>query len=129
MSEDAKKIFDALSKHSDIAFKQAKEQIDKITIFDQNQILDGLYQDVVSDEKYDKNKIRFFLLWGGLSEQLQENTIKYCANLSAKNISMSHIPYFEGFYAECKNHGEIRTILERWKSENIALKKAIEEFL
>ena len=66
---------------------------------------------------------------GGLSEQLQENTIKYCANLSAKNISMSHIPYFEGFYAECKNHGEIRTILERWKSENIALKKAIEEFL
>ena len=42
---------------------------------------------------------------------------------------MSHIPYFEGFYAECKNHGEIRTILERWKSENIALKKAIEEFL
>ena len=74
MSEDAKKIFEALLKHSDVAFKQAEEHIDKMTIFDQNQILDGLYQDVVSDEKYDKNKIRFFLLWGGLNEQLQENT-------------------------------------------------------
>lgn len=102
MSEDAKKIFEALLKHSDVAFKQAEEHIDKMTIFDQNQILDGLYQDVVSDEKYDKNKIRFFLLWGGLNEQLQENTIKYCENLSSKSISISHVPYFEAFYVECK---------------------------
>lgn len=129
MSEDAKKIFDALSKHSYMALEYAKKQIDKMTIFDQNQILDGLYQDVVSDEKYDKSKINFFLLWGGLNEQLQENTIKYCENLSAKSISISHVPFFEGFYTECKNHEQMRKILERWKNENTALKKAIDEFL
>lgn len=129
MSEDAKKIFEALLKHSHVAFKQAEEHIDKMTIFDQNQILDGLYQDVVSDEKYDKNKIRFFLLWGGLNEQLQENTIKYCENLSSKSISMSHVPYFEAFYAECKKNEEMHKILERWKNENSVLKKAIDEFL
>ena len=129
MSEDAKKIFEALLKHSDVAFKQAKEHIDKMTIFDQNQILDGLYQDVVSDEKYDKNKIRFFLLWGGLNEQLQENTIKYCENLSSKSISISHVPYFEAFYVECKKNEEMYKILEQWKNENSVLKKAIDEFL
>lgn len=129
MSEDAKKIFEALLKHSHVAFKQAEEHIDKMTIFDQNQILDGLYQDVVSDEKYDKNKIRFFLLWGGLNEQLQENTIKYCENLSSKSISISHVPYFEAFYAECKKNEEMHKILERWKNENSVLKKAINEFL
>lgn len=129
MSEDAKKIFEALLKHSHVAFKQAEEHIDKMTIFDQNQILDGLYQDVVSDEKYDKNKIRFFLLWGGLNEQLQENTIKYCENLSSKSISISHVPYFEAFYAECKKNEEMHKILERWKNENSVLKKAIDEFL
>ena len=129
MSEDAKKIFEALLKHSDVAFKQAEEHIDKMTIFDQNQILDGLYQDVVSDEKYDKNKIRFFLLWGGLNEQLQENTIKYCENLSSKSISISHVPYFEAFYVECKKNEEMHKILERWKNENSMLKKAIDEFL
>lgn len=43
-------------KHSDVAFKQAEEHIDKMTIFDQNQILDGLYQDVVSDENMIKIK-------------------------------------------------------------------------
>ena len=116
MSEDAKKIFEALLKHSDVAFKQAEEHIDKMTIFDQNQILDGLYQDVVSDEKYDKNKIRFFLLWGGLNEQLQENTIKYCENLSSKSISISHVPYFEAFYVECKKNEEMYKILEQWKN-------------
>ena len=129
MSEEAKKIFEALLKHSDAAFNQAKKIIDKMSMFDQNQILDGLYEDVVIEEKYDKDKIKFFLLWGGLNEQLQENTIKYCADLSAKKISLSHIPYFEGFYAQCKNQGEMKVILERWKSENTMLKMAIEDFL
>ncbi len=129
MSEDAKKIFEGLSKHSDLAFKQAKMGVDKLSVFDQNQILDGLYQDVVGDERYEKDKIKFFLLWGGLNVQLQENTIKYCADLSAQKISVSHIPHFEGFYAQCKNQGAMKTIFERWKSENTTLKTAIEDFL
>lgn len=129
MSEDAKKIFEGLLKHSDIAFNQAKIDVDKMSVFDQNQILDGLYQDMAGDERYEKDKIRFFLLWGGLNAQLQENTIKYCADLSAKKILVSHIPYFEGFYAQCKNQGAMKTILERWKSENATLKTAIEDFL
>lgn len=129
MSEDAKKIFEALLKHSDTAFNQAKKIIDKMSVFDQNQILDGLYEDVVGDEKYDKDKIKFFLLWGGLNEQLQENTIKYCADLSAKKLSLSHIPYFEGFYAQCKNQAEIKVILERWKNDNTTLKTLIEDFV
>ena len=129
MSEDAKKIFEGLLKHSDLAFKQAKRDIDKMSVFDQNQILDGLYQDVVSDEKYEKDKIKFFLLWGGLNEQLRENTIKYFGDLSAKKISLSHIPHFEGFYVQCKNQGAMKAILERWKNENTTLKTAIEDFL
>ena len=129
MSEDAKKIFEGLLKHSDVAFNQAKMDIDKMSVFDQNQILDGLYQDVAGDERYEKDKIKFFLLWGGLNVQLQENTIKYCADLSAKKISLSHIPYFEGFYAQCKNQGAMKIILERWKSENKKLITAIDNSL
>jgi len=59
MSEEAKIIFEALLKHSDVAFNQAKKEIDKMSVFDQNQILDGLYEDLVSDERYEKDKIRF----------------------------------------------------------------------
>jgi len=129
MSEDAKKIFEGLLKHSDLAFNQAKMDVDKMSVFDQNQILDGLYQDMVGDERYEKGKIKFFLLWGGLNAQLQENTIKYCADLSAQKMSVSHIPHFEGFYVQCKNQGAMKTILERWKSENTTLKTAIEDFL
>ena len=129
MSEDAKKIFERLLKHSDLAFNQAKADVDKMSVFDQNQILDGLYQDMAVDERYENEKIRFFLLWGGLNAQLQENTIKYCADLSAKKISTSHIPYFEGFYAQCRNQGAMKAILEQWKSENTTLKTAIEDFL
>lgn len=129
MSEEAKKIFEGLLKHSDLAFNQAKMAVDKMPIFDQHQILDGLYQDMVSDDNYEKEKVRFFLQWGALNEQLQENTIKYCTDLLAQKISVSQIPYFEGFYAQCKNRGAMKTILERWKNENTMLKTAIEDFL
>ena len=54
MSEEAKKIFEGISKHSDLAFNQAKMAVDKISVFDQYQILDGLYQDVISDDSYEK---------------------------------------------------------------------------
>ena len=129
MAKEAKKIFEGISKHSDLAFNQAKMAVDKISVFDQHQILDGLYQDVISDDSYEKEKVRFFLLWGALNEQLQENTIKYCTDLSAQKIFVSQIPYFEGFYAQCENKGAMKTILERWKSENTTLKTAIEDFL
>lgn len=129
MSEEAKKLFEGLLKHSDYAYNQAKMNIDKLTFFDQIQILDGLYQDVISDDTYEKEKINVFLIWGGLNEQLQENTIKYCENLLSENISVSLIPYFEGFYVQCKNKGEMKTILERWGNENTKLNKAIENTL
>ena len=129
MSEQAKKIFEALSKHSEVVFNQAEGELDKLSVFDQNQILDALYEDVVSDENYEKDKIKFFLLWGGLNAQLQENTIKYCSDLSAQKILVSNIPHFERFYVQCKNQEEMKTILERWKSENTKLKTTIEDFL
>ena len=129
MSEEAKKIFEGLSKHSDLAFSQAKMAVEKMSVFDQHQILDGLYQDMISDDSYEKEKVRFFLQWGALNEQLQENTIKYCTDLLAQKISISQIPFFEGFYAQCKNKGEMKIILERWKDENPTLKTAVEVFL
>ena len=87
------------------------------------------YADEVSLISYEKKKVRFFLLWGALNEQLQENTIKYCTDLSAQKIFVSQIPYFEGFYVQCENKGAMKTILERWKNENTTLKTAIEDFL
>ena len=36
--------------YTDLTFNQAKMAVDKMSVFDQHQILDGLYQDVVSDD-------------------------------------------------------------------------------
>lgn len=72
--------------------------------------------------------------WGVRTLQRQYNSSLYerlalSTDLSAQKISVSQIPYFEGFYAQCKNKGAMKTILERWKSENTTLKTAIEDFL
>lgn len=127
MSEAAREIYEALLKHSEFALNNAKMGMDKLSVFDQNQILDGLYGDLVGDEKYDMEKVKFFLLWGGLNEQLQENTVRYCMNLSAAKITVAGIPHFGGFYTQCKNKEKMKLLLEKWKDENTTLKTAIDD--
>ena len=41
MSEQAKKIFDGLVKHSDRILREAKKNVDKLSLMDQTQILEG----------------------------------------------------------------------------------------
>ena len=77
MSEQAKKIFDGLVKHSDSIFREAKKNVDKLSMMDQTQILEGLYNDLLSDEKYLSDKFKFFVNWGVLNEQLQITTLAY----------------------------------------------------
>lgn len=94
MSDSAKKVFEGLLKHSETIFNNAKKNLDKMTVSDQNQILDGLFEDLIIDEEYDNGKMKFFLLWGGLNEQLQENTIKYCGDIKASRITIALLPPF-----------------------------------
>lgn len=129
MSDEAKKIFEGLLKHSDVAFKHSKKEIEKLSVLDQSQILEGLFEDLEHDDNYDNEKIRYFLLWGGLNNHLQENTIKYCHNLLASKISVSVIPFFEGFYNQCKDKSKINRIFDMWKRDNNKLQKAIDAFL
>lgn len=68
MSEQAKKIFDGLIKHSESIFREAKKNIDKLSLMDQTQILEGLYNDLLSDEKFVNAKFKFLVNWGVLNE-------------------------------------------------------------
>jgi len=46
-------------------------------MMDQTQILEGLYNDLLSDEKYLSDKFKFFVNWGVLNEPLQITTLAY----------------------------------------------------
>ena len=72
-------------KHSESIFREAKKNIDKLSLMDQTQILEGLYNDLLSDEKFVNAKFKFLVNWGVLNEQLQITTLSYFEDIKGIN--------------------------------------------
>lgn len=129
MSEQAKKIFDGLAKHSDSIFKEAKKNVDKLSLMDQTQILEGLYNDLLSDEKYVNVKFKFLVNWGVLNEQLQITTLSYFEDIQGDKLTVSLMPFVESFYTECKDKSRCKEIMRRWAEENSKIANQIHKIL
>ncbi len=129
MSEQAKKIFDGLVKHSDRILREAKKNVDKLSLMDQTQILEGLYNDLLSDEKYVNDKFKFFISWGVLNEQLQITTLSYFEDIQGDKLTISMMPFVESFYTECKDKSRCKEIMRRWAEENNKISNEIQKLL
>ena len=129
MSEQAKKIFDGLVKHSDSIFKEAKKNVDKLSLMDQTQILEGLYNDLLSDEKYVNVKFKFWVNWGVLNEQLQITTLSYFEDIQGDKLTVSLMPFVEFFYTECKDKSRCKEIMRRWAEENSKIANQVHKIL
>ncbi len=129
MSEQARKIFDGLVKHSDSIFREAKKNVDKLSMMDQTQILEGLYNDLLSDEKYVSDKFKYFVNWGALNEQLQITTLTYFDDIRGDKLTISLIPFVESFYAECTDKARCKEVMRRWAEENNKISKEIHKIL
>lgn len=129
MSEQAKKIFDGLVKHSDRILREAKKNVDKLSLMDQTQILEGLYNDLLSDEQYVNDKFKFFISWGVLNEQLQITTLSYFEDIQGDKLTISMMPFVESFYTECKDKSRCKEIMRRWAEENNKISNEIQKLL
>lgn len=129
MSEQAKKIFDGLIKHSESIFREAKKNIDKLSLMDQTQILEGLYNDLLSDEKFVNAKFKFLVNWGVLNEQLQITTLSYFEDIQGDKLTIPLLPLVESFYAECKDKSHCKEIMRRWAEENNKIANQIQKIL
>ncbi len=128
MSDVAQRIFEGLVGHSELVFRQAEKEVEKLSVTDQNFILDGLFEVLIADKVLDNDKLDFFLRWGSLNEQLQENTVKYLEDIGGERLTVSVMPLVEGFYTCLQNKSKLHSILERWSSENASIATEIQSF-
>lgn len=56
---------------------------------DQTQILEGLYNDLLSNEKFVNVKFKFLVNWGVLNEQLQITTLSYFEDINGDILTIS----------------------------------------
>lgn len=129
MSERANKLYDGLIKGSEICLNQALKEIDELMESDIQQILEGLYNNLIQDEKIDNKKFKFFLRWGQAKKELQITTIEYLKGISGDKISRIMIPLIKYFYVEIENREACRELLLKWKKENSKIGTGIDDIL
>ena len=96
---------------------------------DQTQILEGLYNDLLSDEKFVNAKFKFLVNWGVLNEQLQITTLSYFEDIKGDKLTISLLPLVESFYDECKDKSRCKEIMRRWAEEIVKLQTKFIKYL
>ncbi len=129
MSEQANKFYQGLIKGSETILKRAVKAIDEFTEFDTQQILEGLYNNLIQDEEINNTKLKIFLGWGQAKKELKITTIEYLKGISGMRILKTMIPLIQGFYENLENKDTFREVLVKWKKENIEIKAEINEVL
>lgn len=129
MSEQASKLYQGLIKGSETILKKAVKIINEFTEFDIQQILEGLYNNLIQDEKIDNAKLKIFLGWGQAKKELQIATVEYLKGISGIRISKTMTPLFQGFYENLENKNIFREVLVKWQKENVEIKSEVDEIL
>lgn len=129
MSEQANKVYNALIKGSETALSRALKAIDEFTEFDLQQVLEGLYNNLIQDEKIDSKKFKFFIIWGQSKKELHITTLEYLKGIHGDKISITMIPLIQGFYEEIENKQACKELLVKWKKENIKIESQIDRIL
>ena len=126
LSPIAKKVFDIL----DIQNHNYKEEIRKInegiSVSDQEEVLEAFYnKHIDKKESVEANKFEALLFYGTLDLALFPSLKNLLNILSVQTLTRSSAPFIADLI-QVTGDKELITIVERWKTENPTLVKAIE---
>jgi predicted KAP-like P-loop ATPase len=129
MSDAAKLIFNGIRSGSDMYLRDAIKNIDEISDFDAEQILDGLFSELTKDTELDNEKLKRFLRWGSAKNELQISTVEYIRGISGNKIKLSMLPLINEFYISTKKSQECKEALEKWEKENTSIASRIDKII
>lgn len=119
-------INEKLLSKSDVALKQALMHMDDINEYEASEILDNLYNNMISESTIDNNLFEAFLEWGASKTNLISNTISYLKSIPGSRISISFYPFINSFVEKTNKSNEVKEISDKWVQENIKLKSVAE---
>lgn len=127
MSDTAKLMFDGIRSGSDMYLRDAIKNIDNISDFDAEQILDGLFSELTQDTELDNEKLKRFLRWGSAKNELQISSIEFIRGITGNKIKPAMLPLIKEFYVSTKGSQDCKEILEKWKMENTSIASRIDK--
>lgn len=125
LSQVAEKALSNLLDGAESLRNRALKSAMSINDSEANQILDKVFDKILSDSKFDSKIFRSLLDWGSSREFLYSNTINCLDQIPSEKVNISIIPRVKAFMDSTNKNLEIKKIVFRWAKDNPSLKTAI----
>lgn len=127
LSQVAQDICANLLLESEVFFNSALKRSEDVSEFEAAEILEILYNQMMSDSTINNTLFKVFLKWGATRESLVVNTLGNLKGIHGSRISLAFLPLIKDFSEQTHKLEEIKEIALKWVQEKESLKATVEK--
>lgn len=129
LSPTAQKTLEKLLSKTAGGLAEALKSALDINEFESNEILQSIFNKIISDTTIDNDLFKAFILWGQTKEILYSNVLSNLSGLTGDRLNPVSIRLVKEFMDKSNKKAEILEIAKRWSEENASLPDVIERIL
>jgi predicted KAP-like P-loop ATPase len=127
LSPSAMQIIEKLLSKSKTSRNEALQKSVEVNDYEAINILQTVFNSIISDTKIDRDLLKSYLEWGQTREILYTNVISDLSSIHGEKITLPMLPIIKGFMKDTNNQKEIIELASKWGEENSKLAPALEK--
>jgi len=129
LSPTAQKTLEKLLSKTAGGLTEALQSALEINEFESNEILQSIFNKIVSDSAIDNDLFKAFIYWGQTKEIMYSNVLSNLSGLTGERLNPALIRLIKEFMDKSNKKMEILELAKRWSEENPALSAIINRIL
>lgn len=127
LSPNAMQIIEKLLSKSRASKNEAIQKAIEVNDYEAINILQTVFNSIISDTQIDKDLLKSYLEWGQTREILYANVLNDLSSIHGEKITLPMLPIIKGFMTVTNKKKEIIELTSKWSEENTKLATAIEK--
>ncbi|MBU7595879.1 KAP family P-loop NTPase fold protein [Metabacillus halosaccharovorans] len=127
LSPNAMQIIEKLLSKSRASKNEAIQKSIEVNDYEAINILQTVFNSIISDTQIDKDLLKSYLEWGQTREILFANVLSDLSSIHGEKITLPMLPIIKGFMTVTNKGKEIIELTSKWSEENTKLATAIEK--
>jgi len=129
LSPAAQKVLDKLTSKTAGGLAEAMRNAPEINDFESIEILQSVFNKIVSETAIDNDLFKSFINWGQAREIMHSNVLSNLAGLTGERLNVVVLRLIKEFMEKANKKTEILELAKRWSEENPSLAPLITRIL
>ncbi|MBG9911985.1 NTPase [Bacillus xiamenensis] len=127
LSPNAMQIIERLLSKSRASRNEAIKKSIEVNDYEAINILQTVFNSIISDTQIDKDLLKSYLEWGQTREILFADVLSDLSSIHGEKITLPMLPIIKGFMTNTNKRKEIIELTSKWSKENTKLASALEK--